>query len=51
MRMTSSTQYRQFAEECLRLAKKAQNAHQRNDLKQMAEVWSQLAAEAEKKGQ
>ena len=47
--MTSSTQYREFAEECLRLAKQAKDEHHREMLKEMAEAWSELAKEDDKK--
>ncbi len=47
--MTSSTQYREFAEECVRLAKQAKDEHQREILKEMAKAWSKLAEEADKK--
>jgi hypothetical protein len=47
--MISSAQYREFAEECLRLAKHAKDEHQREILKEMAEAWSKLAEEADKK--
>ncbi len=43
--MTSLTEYRQFAEECLRLAEQAKDEHHRNILQEMAEVWSKLAEE------
>ncbi len=43
--MTSPTQYREFAEECLRLAEQAKDDHHRNILKEMAEAWSELAEE------
>ena len=46
--MTPSTQYREFAEECLRLAKQAKDEHQRKILKQMAEAWIKLAKAADK---
>jgi hypothetical protein len=46
--MTTSTQYREFAEECLRLAKQANDARHRKVLEEMAEVWSKLAEEADK---
>jgi hypothetical protein len=46
--MTSSTQYREFAEECLRLAKQAKNEHQRKILKEMAAAWIKLAKAAHK---
>jgi hypothetical protein len=49
LRMTSSTQYREFAEECLRLANQAKDEHQRKILKVMAEAWRKLAEEADKK--
>ena len=47
--MTSSTQYREFAEECLRLAKQTKDEHHRKVLKEMAEAWSELAKEDDKK--
>jgi hypothetical protein len=47
--MTSSAQYREFAEECLRLAKQAKDEHHRRILEEMAQVWSKLAEEADKK--
>jgi hypothetical protein len=47
--METSAQYREFAEECLCLAKQAKDKHQRNILKEMAEVWNKLAEAAHKK--
>jgi hypothetical protein len=47
--MTSSTQYREFAEECLRLAKQVNDEHQRKILKEMAEAWIRLAEVADKR--
>jgi hypothetical protein len=47
--MRSSEQYRRFAEECLRLAKQANNGNHRQVLEEMAEAWSTLAEDAEKK--
>ena len=47
--MTSSTQYRAFAEDCLRLAKQAKDEHHRKVLEEMAEAWSELAKEDDKK--
>jgi hypothetical protein len=41
--MRASTQYRDFAEECLRLAKVAKMEHQRQVLHEMAETWTKLA--------
>jgi hypothetical protein len=41
--MTSSTQYREFADDCLRLAKQANDERHRKILKEMAEEWSKLA--------
>jgi hypothetical protein len=49
MTSSTSTQYREFAEECLRLAKQARDEHQRNILKEMAEAWSKLAEATEKR--
>ncbi len=48
--MRPSEQYRQFAEECLRLAKQPNNGY-RQVLEEMAEAWSTLAEDAEKKDQ
>jgi hypothetical protein len=45
---SSSIQYREFAEECLRLAKQAKGEHQRKILKEMAEAWIKLAKAADK---
>jgi hypothetical protein len=39
--------YRKFAEECRRLAAKAEARQHKTVLEQMAEVWSRLALEAE----
>jgi hypothetical protein len=39
--------YREFAEECRRLAAKAEDQQHKAVLEQMAEVWSRLALEAE----
>jgi hypothetical protein len=49
MRMKSSAQYREFAEECLQLAKQAKDQRHRKILDEMAEVWNKLAKEADKK--
>jgi hypothetical protein len=48
-RMEPPREYRQFAEECRRLARKADNEQHRKILTEMAEVWSRLAVEAEQK--
>jgi hypothetical protein len=48
---SSSNQYREFAEECVRLAAQARDEHHRKVLKEMAEVWRKLADEADKKGE
>jgi hypothetical protein len=47
--MKTSTQYREFAEECERLAEEAKNPQHKKVLREMAEVWRALAEEAEKK--
>jgi hypothetical protein len=49
--MRSSEQYRQFAEECLRLAKQTNNGNHRQVLEEMAGAWATLAEDAEKKNQ
>jgi hypothetical protein len=41
--------YRQFAEECRRLAARAEDREHKAILEEMAEVWSRLALEAEQK--
>jgi hypothetical protein len=43
----SSNQYREFAEECVRLAQETNIERHRKILKEMAEVWNKLAREAE----
>jgi hypothetical protein len=43
--MEQSTPYREFADECDRLAKKAKTEHHRKILEELAEVWKQLAKE------
>jgi hypothetical protein len=47
--MQTSTQYRAFADECLRLAKAAKSENERNVLEEMAATWKMLAEEAERK--
>jgi hypothetical protein len=47
--MTTSTQFRQFAEDCLRLAGETKNLQERELLQKMAETWTKLAKEAERK--
>jgi hypothetical protein len=46
--MTLSTQYREFADDCLRLAKQANDERHRKILKEMAEEWSKLAEKTDK---
>jgi hypothetical protein len=48
--METPTDYRKFADECLRLAKQTANGDHKTILEQMAEVWLNLAREAERKG-
>ena len=48
--METPREYRKFAEECRRLAKEADDEECGKVLRQMAEVWLRLAAEAEQKG-
>ena len=44
----TSAQYREFAEECDRLAKQAKTDGERKILEEMAEAWRMVAAEADK---
>jgi hypothetical protein len=46
--MKPSTQYREFAEECLLLAKRAKTDHERSVLQEMAAAWLKLAESADK---
>jgi hypothetical protein len=46
--METPTQYRQFAEECDRMAKQADTERQRGILREMAEEWRQLAQDADR---
>lgn len=48
--METPQDYRKFAEECRRLARRAEDAQHKAILEEMAEVWLRLAAEAEQKG-
>ncbi len=48
-RMQTQTQYRDFAEECDRLAKQAKTERERMVLNEMAEVWRSLAEEADRR--
>jgi hypothetical protein len=47
--METSAQYREFAEQCDRLAKQAKTDDHRKILEEMAEAWRIVAAEADKK--
>ena len=49
--METPTQYREFAEECDRMAKQADTERQRNILTEMAEAWRRLAEDADRRGQ
>src|SRR2546427_5776781 len=48
-RMQTQTQYRDFAEECDRLAKQAKTERESMVLNEMAEVWRSLAEEADRR--
>ena len=48
--METPGEYRKFAEECRRLAKAADDEEFGRVLRQMAEAWLRLAAEAEQEG-
>ena len=45
--MKSAKQYREFADHCLDLAKRAKTEDERKILQHMAETWEKLADEAE----
>jgi hypothetical protein len=47
--MKPSSQYREFAEECLRLAKRAKSDQELSVLQEMAAAWLKLAEAADKK--
>jgi hypothetical protein len=47
--MDTSDKYREFAEECERLAKQAKSLQHQRILEEMARVWRQLAQELEPK--
>jgi hypothetical protein len=47
--METSEKYRQFAEECERLAKQANDGHHSKLLRETAEVWRKLADAAHEK--
>jgi hypothetical protein len=47
--LETSAQYREFAEECNRLAKQIKTDGHRKILEEMAEAWRIVAAEADKK--
>jgi hypothetical protein len=47
--METPADYRKFAEECRRLAGRAEDKQHREILEQMAEVWWRLSLEAEQK--
>lgn len=45
--MKTSAQYREFAEHCLDLAKRAKTEDERAILQHMAQTWGKLAQEAD----
>jgi hypothetical protein len=47
--METSAQYREFAEQCDRLAKQVKTDAERKILEEMAEAWRIVAAETDKK--
>jgi hypothetical protein len=47
--METPEDYRKFAEECRRLAKRAEQQEHKVILEQMADVWLRLAREAEQR--
>ena len=48
--MRTSSQYREFADHCLDLAKLAKSERDRQILHEMAQAWRRLAEDAEAKG-
>jgi hypothetical protein len=48
--METPEAYRKFAEECRRLAARADMVEHKTILQEMARIWGQLAARAEGKG-
>jgi hypothetical protein len=48
--MSDEAQYRKFADECRRFASLARSEEQRKTLLEMAETWTQLAAEVARRG-
>lgn len=48
--MENSAKYREFADECERLAKQTRDGRHRAVLLEMAEVWKQLAEAGNRKG-
>jgi hypothetical protein len=47
--MDTSTQYCEYAEQCELLASQAETERHRSVLKEMAEVWKELADEVDRK--
>ena len=47
--LETSAQYREFAEECNRLAKQVKTDGRRKILEEMTEAWRMVAAQADKK--
>jgi len=47
--METSKEYRNFADECERLAREIRTEHHRNILNKMAEAWRRLAEEEEER--
>ena len=45
--LKTSAQYREFAEECVRLAKQAKTDGENKILEEMAKAWRMVAAEAD----
>jgi DnaJ-domain-containing protein 1 len=45
--MTSPDEYRQFARDCLALAKRARSPSERQILTDMAQLWTQIGARTE----
>jgi len=49
--MNASVQYREFADECFRLAKQAKDEHEQTIFKELGEAWLKLAEDSDQRDQ